>query len=145
MTSSFCLRSRARFRRRPSAPSYAMGTGRCASTPSCHPSLSFWQRSPRRRRELRRSRDSLCFLLPLLLTWLAGPASQPLCTRAKRYEWWRPWALRLRRHPPAVSFYSNSFIFQRPSNNFNFLTISPNEMILFALCSLKGNLTAHQR
>ena len=85
------------------------------------------------------------FLSPSSPTWLAGPASQPLSTRAKRYEWWRSWALRLRRHPPAVSFYSDSFIFQRASNNFNFLTISPNEMILFALCSLKGNLTAHQR
>ena len=103
-------------------------------------------RSPRRRRELWRSRDPLCFLLPLPLTWLAGPTSQPLCTSVKRYESWRPWALRLRRHPPILFYLNpNSFNLQRASNSYNSSTISPNELILFALCSLQRNLAAHQR
>ena len=84
--------------------------------------------------------------------WLAGPASQVggrgrgkrRVTRLRRST--RRRGLRLRRRPPSSVYLNSNFNFiQRASNSQNFLTISPNELILFALCSLWRNLAAHQR
>ena len=48
--------------------------------------------------------------------------------------------------PPSSIYLNSKFNFiQRASNSQNFLTISPNELILFALCSLCRNLVAHQK
>ena len=57
-----------------------------------------------------------------------------------------PWGFTPSMSPPSLFYLnSNSTNFQIAWNSYNSSTISPNELILFALCSLQRNLAAHQK